>query len=62
MRSGSLRYTGITSYYWGGTAFSSELLAHNLNFGGATVNLSDNVSRWIGFTIRAKTSPNTLYI
>ena len=52
MPTGSLRSAGYTGYYWGVSAYPSELYAYNLNFNSVIVFPSYNVDRWFGFAVR----------
>ena len=53
MPTGSLRGAGDDGYYWGVSAYQSELYAYNLNFNSVIVFPSYNVDRWYGFTVHA---------
>ena len=52
MTTGSLRYAGVTGYYWASPAYPSELYAYLLDFDSAGVLPSDNLTRWYGFTVQ----------
>ena len=56
MTTGSLRSAGYTGYYWGVSAYPSELYAYNLNFNSVIVFPSYNVDRWYGFTVQPTTT------
>ena len=55
MTTGSLRSADYTGYYWGVSAYPSELYAYNLNFNSVIVFPSYNVDRWYGFTVQPDT-------
>ena len=56
MTTGSLRSAGYTGYYWGVSAYPSELYAYYLNFNSANVYPSDSdAGRWYGFTVQPDT-------
>ena len=52
MTTGSLRGAGNDGYYWGVSAYPSELYAYFLNFGSAGVYPSDYGTRWYGFAVQ----------
>ena len=56
MTTGSLRSADYTGYYWGVSAYPSELYAYNLNFNSVIVFPSYNVDRWYGFTVQTPIS------
>ena len=57
MTTGSLRNAGFGGYYWGVSAYPSELYAYNLSFNSAYVYPSSNNHRWQGFTVRGYINP-----
>ncbi len=52
MTTGALRYTGLVGYYWGLSAYPSELYAYALNFDNADVDPSGISDRWYGFAVQ----------
>ena len=54
--SGSLRYAGLSGYYWSSTASSSTNIAYYLNFYSGYVDPSYDTNRYNGFSVRCLAS------
>ena len=52
MTTGSLRSAGYDGYYWGVSAYQSELYAYGLYFNSTNVLPSSSDTRWLGFTVQ----------